>query len=97
MTFHDTLHLLRRDVAFGGSYTPLEDDVTFLGDSHTYACDLLRRHFDVLALYFYVGGYFGGRLETYPPCIMDLLYFRGFLRNEVIGLSHIYRGWLPHL
>jgi hypothetical protein len=52
-----------------------EDDVTSLGDSHTHTCDLLRRRFHVLALYFYVGGYFGGRprpihLVSWIYCIL---------------------------
>jgi hypothetical protein len=60
-------------MAFGGSCTPLEDDVTFLGDSHTHTCDLLGRHFDVLALYLYVGGYFGGHLR--PIHLVSWIYY----------------------
>jgi hypothetical protein len=77
VTFEDALHLLGMDVTFG-AFIPLEEMML-----HSF-CPLLthvwilRGCFDVLAFYLYFRGYFGGWLETYPPCIMDYYVFRGF-------------------
>jgi hypothetical protein len=41
---------------------------------------LLNGRFSVSTLDIYFGGYFGGQLETYPPCIMGY-YVLGVLRE----------------
>jgi hypothetical protein len=52
-------------------------------------CGLLGGCFDVLASYLYFGGYFEGRLETCPPCIMDYYVLGAFREMRPKLVSYI--------
>jgi hypothetical protein len=96
MNFDDIFHFFGIYMTFG-AIVPLEEMMSPFIVLYTHTCWILRGCFGVLALYFYFEAILGVGLRPIHLVSWIIIILGAFREMRMLGLSHIYRGWFPHL